>query len=112
MIRYDLDLAIRPDGIRYASVEYKFFEAREVLRENKPTGEYHIKLKDSSDPNSAAAFFSQYIKPPKCEIGVVDPTGILKLEYPVFIIIKDSLIQNCINDIFLDIEKELEKRLK
>ena len=44
-----------------------------------------------------------------CKIGLVDPEGILKLEYPIYIIIKDPIIRMSFNEIMSDLDEQLQE---
>ena len=108
MKSYSYGMEIKPDGIQYGNLEFTFFEAREVLKKNSPTGEYHIKIKDSSNLLNAIDYFKKQF--PGCEVGLIDPDGILNLEFQIFILIKDRIILSNVTDIFNEIDKELTKK--
>jgi hypothetical protein len=106
MKSYSFGIGIKADGIAYGEMEYNIFIAREVLRENKPIGEYHIKIKDGSSLANAVRYFQAQL--PGCDVGLIDPDGILNLEYPIYIIVKSKLVQDNIVDIFREIDKDLK----
>jgi hypothetical protein len=105
MRSYSFGIEAHADGIQYAELDYKNFIAREVLRENKPVGIYHIKIKDNiSLANSAYCFQRNFTD---CEVGLLDPDGILKLEYAIYIIVKSIMVQNNILEIFEQVDCEI-----
>ena len=108
MNSYEFTIKAKPNGIQYGEIGYNFFCAREVLREGKPVGEYHIKLNDNSSVQSAVTYFQNQLR--ECEVGLVDPDGLLNLEYPIYIIIKDKMVLNDIANIFHEIDNELSKK--
>jgi len=105
---YRYGIPTQPQNIHYAIMEYKFFEIREVLIDEKPKGEYHVKLLDKSKLINAVSFLRKHLF--NCEIGIIDPSGVLNLEYPIYIILKDELIKSSIISIFETMDKELQNR--
>ena len=93
------------DKIQYGEMEYNFFYIREVLKDNKPIGEFHIKLKDKSSVKNAKDYFQrQFVD---CEVGLIDPDCLLNLEYSIYMIVRDKMILNDITNIFVQIDNEL-----
>ena len=96
---------VEPKGISYGILEFDCFDIREVNIQGKPNGEYHAKIKDTNNNSDAILFFRRELGG-DCEIGLVDPEGILNLEYPIYIKVKDILIDS-MNEVFHDINKTL-----
>lgn len=107
MKRYELNLLVNPDGFQYAIMEYDHFEVREVLINEEPKGEYHVKIKNKSSIMGAVDFFTYHLS--GCKVGLVDPSGVLNLEYPIFIITKNEMVIMSIDDTFNDLDKRLSK---
>ena len=105
MKSYSFGIEIKPDGIQYAEMEFNMFVAREVLRNGKAIGEYHIKIKDNSSLINAVKYFQHQF--PDCDVGLIDPDGFLNLEYPIYVLIKSRLILENVVGIFSEIDKEL-----
>jgi len=104
-VRYELGFSISNQGLRYGIWEFKNFEAREVIKDDKPTGEYHLKFKASKVPDNVIGMFKDEIG--ECDIGAIDPTGFLDLEYPIYIKIKNSMVKDNINEIFHHIDDKI-----
>lgn len=104
MHKYEFGFGINASNITYGTIGYKSFEVREVLINNINTGEFHIKITDGSNPLSAIKYFQAQL--PGCEVGLIDPEGILNLEYPIFLIVKNTMILGSINDIFTEIDSK------
>lgn len=109
MKSYEFDyLIVDPNGVSYATIEYHYFALREVLHHGKATGIYHVKLFDSSSLEAAVDKFKEIL--PGCEVIIVDETGILKLEYPICIIIKNQMVMENFNEIMSDLDDQLTGR--
>jgi hypothetical protein len=81
----------------YSITEYNNYSIREVITKDGPNGEYHISLKKESDLNNAVRFFKGQF--PGNEIGLVDPTETLKLDYPIYMKITDPMVNESVHDI-------------
>jgi hypothetical protein len=106
MKSYTFGFEAKADAIQYAEIEYDSFIAREVLRDKKPIGTYHIKIKDDSSLTNVVNFFKKQL--PDCEVGLIDPDNFLNLEYPIFILIKSKMVLDTIINIFKEIDKDLK----
>jgi len=98
--------------IEYLSTEYKFLTIRKVLSSsgicNNNYGEYHVMLHDGSDPNNAVIFLRSRL--PGCEVGLIDPSGVLNLEYSIYIIRKDDLdVEKVIEEIDIELQNQNQK---
>ena len=92
--------------ISYGISEFESFEVREVFIDEKPKGEYHIKIKDGSSLENAVMFFKREFGG-DCEVGLVDPSGTLALEYPIYIKVTNQLLIDGMNEAFVEINKTL-----
>jgi len=103
-----------PDGLfvkksyDYAFMEFDFFRIREVINSNGATGEYHIALVDNSNLKNAVQFFQRQFTGQN--VGLVDPSGELQLDYPIYLIIKDELMKTEAHNIFELINSELKQK--
>jgi hypothetical protein len=70
-----------PKNISYIELELSNFNVREVLIDKKANGEYHIQLK-SGNPNEFIMFLKREIGE---ECGLIDPDGILNLDYTIYV---------------------------
>ena len=104
---FDDSIEARPDGIQYAEMEYRSFVVREVMRNGKSIGEYHIKTKDASSNAGAVQYFKSHLN--DCEVGLVDPDGILNLEYPIYVTTKSNMVIDNIIEIFCDIDNKINE---
>ena len=105
MKSYNYGLPIKSEDLHYAIIEYKHFEIREVLINGNSKGEYHIKLLDKSKLINAVNFFKRYFS--NWEIGIVDSSGILNLEYPIYLIAKDEMTKQSIVPTFETIDNDI-----
>lgn len=84
--------------VEYNIVKLDKIEIREVLDVNGSKGEYHIR----SNGNIKDDHLINYIRGglPGCDVGLVDPTGELKLDYPIFLIVKDPMQKESMSEFF------------
>jgi hypothetical protein len=102
----NITLNIIPENITYGYSYYSQFTVRKVYINNVLKGEYHIAVNDITIQNMIF-FLNKYLGN-ECDIGLIDPTMVLNLDYPIFIIIKKEIIKDVIDDIFETIYKELK----
>ena len=105
MKSYKYGLPVKPENLHYAILEYQYFEVREVLIDGEPKGEYHIKPLDNSKLINAVTFLRTHF--PNCEIGIIDSSGILNLEYPIYLIAKTEIDKVSVVSTFDAIDKAL-----
>lgn len=97
---------INPENITYGYSNYKGFEVRKVYISGKLKGEYHIKTSEDVQIEQVLEELKKQIGK-GCEIGIVDRTGILNLEYPIYIIVKNSILFDTMDDVWENVEKVL-----
>ena len=73
-------------------------------KNSEENGEIQKKVSDSII--EAVSFFRKNL--PSEEIGLIDPENILNLDYPIFLIINNSLLRTSILDIFHNMNEELK----
>jgi hypothetical protein len=108
---YEIGNPIIKKPISYAYWEFKSFTVREVMLNNNPTGEYHLKInnKDGIISGDTYNIFMSELSNP--EIGQIDKSKILNLEYPYYIKIENELIKENVNEIFHDINDKIERKV-
>ena len=105
LVSYDFEMP-RGGEITYADMTFKSFQVREVYVNEKQRGEYHVK--PAGGKNYAKAIL--YLKPhfPGCSIGLADPSGLLNLEYPIYLVCKNNpMVMDMIPQIFEKIDEEI-----
>lgn len=107
MKAYSFEMSMSPEDITYAVMEYGYFVVREVMIGDKPKGEYHIKILDRSNLRKAVEFFQREL--PGIEVGMVDPSGELNLEYPIYAIAEGEMEQAGMMSSFEQIDATLNK---
>lgn len=106
MKAYSYGMSIRPEDIHYAIMEFEHFVVREVMIGEKPKGEYHIKILDRSNLANAVEFFCRELL--GCEVGLIDPSGILHLEYPIYVVAKDEMAKSAMEASFEQIDSKVK----
>ena len=103
---YSYGMSVRPEDINYATMEFEHFVVREVLIGEEPKGEYHIKILDRSNLANAVGFFRRELL--GCEVGLVDPSGVLHLEYPIYVVAKDEMAKSAMAANFEQIDSKVK----
>ena len=105
MVAYDFQQPV--ERISYNGMEFKSFLVREVYINGKQKGEFHIKPKSEKLLEGAVIYLRQYF--PQCSIDLVDPSGLLNLEFPIYLICKDNpMIIDSIQQIFEKIDEDID----
>lgn len=91
--------------INYSILNYDTFDCRSVALGDKPTGECHIKIKIKDEESLIGKLRSI----DTAEVGFVDPTGILTLEYPFFLKVTGIIAKENLFDTLAEIDKQLSK---
>jgi len=108
---------IKPKEVSYGEAPFKNFIVREVFIDGKQSGEYHVKLQNASHENIQFTnkFFSNVLN--ECEVGIIDPTNTLNLEYHLYVKTADQMkilsmiqIMECIDDDLVEILKTINER--
>lgn len=93
-------------NISYGEMGFKSFRVQEVYIDGKQKGEYHIQPLGGKDPSSAVLYLRGFF--PTCSVGLTDPSGLLNLEYPIYLVCKnDPMVMSVIPQIFEQIDEEL-----
>jgi len=94
-------------NLSYGDMTFKNFHVREVYIDGKQKGEFHIKPADGKDPAAAVIFLKPHF--PGCSMGLADPSGLLSLEYPIYLVCKiGSLVMETIMPTFEKIDEEID----
>lgn len=104
MNAYSYSFSVNPSKISYGEMEFNNFRAREVLVDGDPKGEYHI-APIGMDTKVLLSFMKRRLS--KYKVGIVDPSGVLNLEYPLYVMVEDEMAKACMNEIFDNFDKEL-----
>lgn len=83
------DISINPTSIDYDVQVFNNFSVRKVVNPNEENDVYHMKVLDENLNNSVVKYIKENL--PDCESGLIDESGILKLEYPIYIIVSDIM---------------------
>jgi hypothetical protein len=105
----DMDVGASAVDLGYKEKKYGELTVRQVIKSGKPNGEYHIKSKSNVRPQIIVDFFK--IKVPDYEVGLVDPDGVLGLEYPIYLILGTSLATNIAEHGFSIMDVEFQKHV-
>lgn len=102
-------LQVNPDNITYGYESFNGFDVEIVYINNELKGEYHIKASEGGPfyKHLLAALHKFFGR--DCEVGFVDKTGIITLEYPLYIIVQNPLIADEVHNICIDVEQFLKK---
>jgi len=101
---------VHVEDINYSVIEFEFFGAREVLIGREPKGEYHVKINDSSSMGAALEFFKYFFS--ECEVDLIDVDNLLKLEYNIYIKVKDEMQKHWIMGRFEEADEKLRSGWK
>jgi len=99
----------KPVEISYGEAMLQNFCVREVFIDGKPKGEYHIKIREprAARIHDAMIFFIQTLG--KCEVGIIDPTNTLNLDYQIFVKTSDPMKILSMMDTMNGIDVELSR---
>lgn len=104
MVSYDFRQSV--EHISYSEMEFKSFVVREVYINGKQKGEFHIRPKGNKSPENAVIFLRQYF--PQCSLDLIDPSGLLNLEYPIYLICKGNpMIIDSIQQVFEKVDEDI-----
>ena len=95
---------INPDNISYGYESFKGFDVRQVFVNGDSKSEYHLKSDPAIININVLLDGAKKILGNDCEIGLVDPTLILTLDFPIFVIVKNPMIEDIMSDIWIDLE--------
>lgn len=102
-------LQINPENITYGYESFDGFDIEIVYLNNKLKNEYHLKVSGGKImiDELFIALYRQLSR--DCEIGFVDRTGIITLEYPIYIIVKNQMLTDEMHNVWIDIEQFLKR---
>lgn len=108
---YEMEPVINPSGISYGILKYDQVEVQEVLVNGIPNGTYHLKTKNC-DIKRMMDLIKKLEVAPGIEVGLVDPTGLIQLEYPCFIIVRNEMAKLSMDTIFANLDEAINRRIK
>ena len=91
----------------YTVINYNTFDCRSVVVNNKPTGECHIKIKIKQE--NVEALINKISEIDTADFGLIDPTGIINLEYPFYLKVSGIIAKETLFDTLSEIDKQLSK---
>lgn len=100
----NLNMSVKP--VSNQILKMNNIEVRRVLDKNEiPTGEFHIKPLNGSSEEKIIEFINKSFT--GAEFGLVDPSGELKLEYPIYLIVKDEMQKEAVLEFFEQINSKV-----
>ena len=87
------DRIVSPQKITYGDAVFSNFEFREVFINKESKGEYYIKIFNNTPQAIMKASFFLANKLSGCEVGLIDPTNELKLQYHIYIKTDNELLK-------------------
>lgn len=97
---------MNPDNLTYGFASYKGFDVRIVYISEKLRDEYHIKPADGVELGVILPIL-QECAGEGCEVNLVDRSGLLALEYPIYVKVKNPMLSNVMDSIWEEIENAL-----
>lgn len=107
---YEMDYNINRKPINYAYWSFNNFKVREVIVNDKNTGEFHLNINNKAGilDNEDMSIFTAELSNPK--IGLIDPDNLLKLEYSYYIIVGNEMIKSNISESFHNIDEKISNK--
>lgn len=106
---FNENIQVNPDNISYGFQTYGGFIVRTVYLKNELKGEYHLKAEEGGPLYDNLLVALMKIVGKDCEVGYVDRTGIITLEYPIYVIVKNPLLEDVMGTVWSDVEQFLKK---
>jgi len=102
-------LQINPDNVTYGYESFDGFDVEIVYVNGKLKNEYHLKVNGDKVTNDELLVALCRQLSEDCEVGFVDRTGIITLEYPIYIIVKNQILTDEMHGVWIDIEQFLKR---
>lgn len=102
-------LTIKSPKISYGDMDFNNMRVREVFIDGKQNGEYHVFAK-TVEPATLCMMLKTKFE--KFIVNMIDPSGVLCLEYPISVIVKDEMSQSCMLEILEGFDKEMTQFLE
>ena len=100
----DAEFIANPTKIEYSKVDFKHFSCRAVVLEGKQIGEYHVRPADNQSIND---LMNRLRDIDTSEVGLIDSTGSLNLEFPIYVKVGGILAQETFFDTLGEIDIKL-----
>jgi len=97
---------VNPDNITYGFETYDGFDVRIVYNSGELKGEYHLKPAGNINTSN----FLQLLKSKignESDVNLVDRSGVLNLDYPIYVIIRDPILFDAMIDVWKDLSNSL-----
>jgi len=107
--------SVKPLKVSYGDAGFRNFDVREVFIDDKPKGEYFIRIRNDNDMaiKNAGLFFASKFS--KCEVGIIDPGKRLRLDFHLYVKTSDELMKEAMMKCFEEIDfattKQIQERL-
>jgi len=102
-------LQINPENVTYGYESFDGFDVEIVYLNNELKNEYHIKSNGKGPTNEELIKAVYGYIGNDCEVGFVDRTGIITLEYPIYVIIKNPILTDEMHNVWIDVELFFKK---
>jgi len=101
-------LQLNPENISYGYETFSRFSVETVYLNGKRKNEYHLKAEGDLTNEQLLIVLKKQLQR-DCEVGFVDRTGIITLEYPIYIIVTNPILVDEMHNIFIDVEQIINK---
>ncbi|RLG45591.1 MAG: hypothetical protein DRN81_01355 [Thermoproteota archaeon] len=100
---------INPENVTYGYESFAGFDVEIVYVKNELKNEYHLKNNGQGSTDEEILNSLIRLVGKDCEVGFVDRTGIITLDYPIYVIVKNPIIEDEMQNIWIDLEQLLKK---
>jgi len=102
-------LKVNPENITYGYESFHGFDVRIVYLNGSLKSEYHVKSHEDIINNEELLIILRKSLSKDCEVGFVDRTGIITLEFPIYIIVKNPILVDEMPNVWIDIQQIVKK---
>lgn len=106
--KYDDTLFVNPQNVGYGHESYVGFDVRIVYYSGKLKGEYHIKPADDVEMGNILPKLKEQVGQ-ESDVNLVDRSGVLNLDWPIYVIVKDPMLFDAMEEVWKALEKELSQ---
>jgi len=104
---FNQSLFVNPENITHGFETYDGFDVRIVYISGETKGEYHIKPADNVNTGQLLQLMKNMIE--GAEVNLVDRSGVLNLDFPIYVIVKDPMLVEAMEEVWKSISTELNK---
>lgn len=106
--KYEDMLFINPDNITYGHVSFKGFDVKTVYFKGKIKGEFHIKPGGDVAMERLLSIVKKHVGADS-EANLVDRSGMLSIDYPIYVIMNNTMLIDVVEDVWKMIEETLNE---